>query len=189
MGAVVALDVRTGDVLALVSKPSFDPNDFAGGIDAETWKQLTTDEWRPIQNRAISGQYPPGSTYKAIVAAAGLEEGVIDSEPQACSAPATSGSAAAPIAAGRTRGTARSTCTARWSSRATCTSTRSGVELGIDRLAFFARGFDLGPRDRHPAAARAAGSGADERLEGAPLQGAVDGAARRCRRRSDRAST
>jgi penicillin-binding protein 2 len=78
IGAAVALDVHTGDVLAMVSKPSFDPNDFAGGIDAVTWKRLMSDKWKPIQNRAISGQYPPGSTYKAIVAAAGLEAGVID---------------------------------------------------------------------------------------------------------------
>ena len=63
-GAVVALDPRNGDVLALVSRPAFDPNDFAGGIDAETWSGLTGDEWRPLQNRAISGVYPPGSTYK-----------------------------------------------------------------------------------------------------------------------------
>ncbi|MFQ5415963.1 MAG: penicillin-binding protein 2 [Myxococcota bacterium] len=79
-GALVAMDVRTGDVLALLSKPSYDPNSFAGGIDAETWERLTTDEWRPIQNRAVSGQYPPGSLYKAIVAAAALEEGAIAPE-------------------------------------------------------------------------------------------------------------
>jgi penicillin-binding protein 2 len=78
IGAAVALDVHSGDVLAMVSKPSFDPNDFAGGIAAEKWQQLTTDKWKPIQNRAISGQYPPGSTYKVFVAAAGLEEGLID---------------------------------------------------------------------------------------------------------------
>ena len=78
IGAVVALDVHSGDVLAMVSKPSFDPNAFAGGIDGATWKHLTTDKWKPIQNRAISGQYPPGSTYKAIVAAAGLQEGLVD---------------------------------------------------------------------------------------------------------------
>jgi penicillin-binding protein 2 len=76
MGALVALDARNGDVLAMVSKPSFDPNDFAGGIDAQTWRELTGDEWRPLQNRAISGQYPPGSAYKPIVAAAALESGV-----------------------------------------------------------------------------------------------------------------
>jgi penicillin-binding protein 2 len=78
MGAVVVLDPRNGDILALVSKPGFDPNSFAGGIDGETWAQLTTDEWEPLTNRAISGLYSPGSTYKAIVAAAGLAEGRID---------------------------------------------------------------------------------------------------------------
>jgi penicillin-binding protein 2 len=76
-GAVVALDVRTGDVLALVSHPSYDPNDFAAGIDPETWKNLRDDPWKPLSNRAVSGQYPPGSTYKALVAAGSLQEGVI----------------------------------------------------------------------------------------------------------------
>jgi len=76
LGAAVALDVRTGDVLALVSKPSFDPNAFAGGVDAVTWRRLTGDEWRPLQDRAISGQYPPGSAYKPIMAAAILAEKV-----------------------------------------------------------------------------------------------------------------
>lgn len=76
-GAVVALDVRSGDVLALVSYPSYDPNDFAAGIDPETWKGLRDDPWKPLSNRAVSGQYPPGSTYKALMAAAGLQEGVI----------------------------------------------------------------------------------------------------------------
>ncbi len=78
MGAAVALDVRTGDVLALVSRPAYDPNAFAGGIDQATWKALTTDEWQPLQNRAIQNHYPPGSIHKAIVAAALLQEGVID---------------------------------------------------------------------------------------------------------------
>ncbi|HPG28843.1 MAG TPA: penicillin-binding protein 2, partial [Myxococcota bacterium] len=79
MGALVALDPRNGDVLAMVSSPAFDPNAFAGGVDHETWRALNQDEWRPLRNRAIAGVYPPGSTYKAIVAAAGLAEGVIDS--------------------------------------------------------------------------------------------------------------
>ena len=74
LGAAVALDARSGDVLALVSKPSFDPNAFAGGVDSATWRRLTGDEWRPLQDRAISGQYPPGSSYKPILAAAVLAE-------------------------------------------------------------------------------------------------------------------
>jgi penicillin-binding protein 2 len=77
-GAVVALDARSGDVLALVSRPSFDPNAFAGRIDTATWKALTSDEWVPLQNRAIQNQFPPGSTFKAFVAAAALHEGVIN---------------------------------------------------------------------------------------------------------------
>ncbi len=78
MGAVVALDVRNGDVLALVSRPAYDPNLFAGGIAPEDWATLTTDEWKPLRNRAISGQYSPGSTYKPFVALAGLIEGKVD---------------------------------------------------------------------------------------------------------------
>jgi len=78
MGALVALDPHTGDVFALVSLPSYDANVFAGGIDRDTWRDLNEDEWRPLRNRAIAGVYPPGSTYKAFVAAAGLAEGVID---------------------------------------------------------------------------------------------------------------
>src|SRR5690606_35620926 len=56
--------------------PAYDPNVFAGRIDPEVWRQLTTDPMKPLQNRALSGQYPPGSTYKAYVAAAALEEGL-----------------------------------------------------------------------------------------------------------------
>jgi penicillin-binding protein 2 len=77
MGAAVALDVRTGDVLAMVSRPGYDPNAFAGRLDAGTWGALTGDEWHPLQNRAIQNHYPPGSTHKAVLAAALLQEGVV----------------------------------------------------------------------------------------------------------------
>jgi len=76
-GAAVILDPRSGEVLALVSLPAYDPNDFAAGIDRATWSQLNTDRLRPLQNRAIQGRYSPGSTFKAVVAVAALEEGVI----------------------------------------------------------------------------------------------------------------
>ena len=76
-GAAVILDPRSGEVLALVSLPAYDPNDFAAGIDRATWNQLNTDRLRPLQNRAIQGRYSPGSTFKAVVAVAALEEGVI----------------------------------------------------------------------------------------------------------------
>jgi len=79
-GAAVVLDPRSGEVLALVSVPAFDPNAFAVGIDRRTWQSLTTDELRPLQNRALQGRYSPGSTFKIVVATAALEEGVAHPE-------------------------------------------------------------------------------------------------------------
>ncbi|HYA13132.1 MAG TPA: penicillin-binding protein 2, partial [Syntrophales bacterium] len=79
-GSVVVMNPRDGAVLALVSSPSFDPNLFNGGISFEDWDNLSNNPSHPMGNRAISGQYPPGSTYKLIVAAAALEEGLITPE-------------------------------------------------------------------------------------------------------------
>ena len=79
-GSVVVMKVQTGEVLAIASKPSFDPNEFAAGITPENWKKLINDEMHPLQNRSIHSQYPPGSTYKIAVAYAALEEGMIDPE-------------------------------------------------------------------------------------------------------------
>ncbi|MCE5212474.1 MAG: penicillin-binding protein 2, partial [Deltaproteobacteria bacterium] len=79
-GSAVVLDPRDGAVLAMVSSPSFDPNLFYEGISGELWSQLQSNPFAPLSNKAISGQYPPGSTYKLIVAAAALEEGIITPE-------------------------------------------------------------------------------------------------------------
>ena len=76
-GVVVAIDPKDGSILAMVSKPSFNPNMFAGGVSNTYWSNIITDEHKPLQNRAIQGQYPPGSVFKIVTAAAGLEEGVI----------------------------------------------------------------------------------------------------------------
>ncbi|HOC60914.1 MAG: penicillin-binding protein 2 [Syntrophaceae bacterium] len=76
-GSAVVMDPRDGSILAMVSLPSFDPNLFCNGIDREQWQKLQKNPLTPLSNRAISGQYPPGSTYKLIVAAAALEEGII----------------------------------------------------------------------------------------------------------------
>jgi len=62
-GAVVAMDAQNGDILAMVSKPDFDPNLFARGISPENWKTILENPARPLQNRAIQGQYPPGSVF------------------------------------------------------------------------------------------------------------------------------
>ncbi len=76
-GSVVVMRAQTGEIIAMISSPSFDPNKFAAGISPQNWNALVTDEWHPLQNRSIHGQYPPGSTYKIVAALAGLEEGVI----------------------------------------------------------------------------------------------------------------
>ncbi len=77
-GAVVAIDPRNGEVLAMVSRPAFDPNVFARGIRRAEWRSLLEDRKRPLNSKAIQGTYPPGSTFKVIMAAAALEEGVIN---------------------------------------------------------------------------------------------------------------
>ena len=76
MGGLVALDPNTGGVLALVSKPGFDPNLFIDGIDPETWKALNESPERPMVNRVLRGLYPPGSTIKPFMGLAGLELGL-----------------------------------------------------------------------------------------------------------------
>jgi penicillin-binding protein 2 len=142
-GAVVALDPRNGDVLVLLSSPAYDPNDFVGGIQSAIWRSLNEDHRRPLHDRALSGQYPPGSTYKPIVAAAALEEGIATPETRVfCPGHWKLG-----------RRTYR--CWKRaghgWVNleKALVESCdvffyEMGRRLGIDRLAYFARGFGLG---------------------------------------------
>ena len=138
------IDVRNGDVLVMLSQPAFDPNAFAGGIDAATWKALTDDEWDPLQNRAIQNHYPPGSTHKAFVAAALLAGGRDQrAQPRVLPGLLPLRRPHLPLleAGGpRLGGPARR----RSSSRATCSSTPFGVQLGIDRLAHIAKSFGLG---------------------------------------------
>ncbi len=74
-GALVALDPKTGEVLAFVSKPTYDPNLFVEGIDQESWSALNESLDRPLLNRALRGTYPPGSTYKPFMGLAALESG------------------------------------------------------------------------------------------------------------------
>ena len=74
-GALVALNPATGEILAFVSKPTFDPNLFVEGIDSESWQALNESPDKPLLNRALRGTYPPGSTYKPFMALAALETG------------------------------------------------------------------------------------------------------------------
>ncbi|MFZ0480523.1 MAG: penicillin-binding protein 2 [Terriglobales bacterium] len=75
-GAIVAMNPRTGEILAMVSRPTFDPNDFAVKISKDEWNKLVTDENHPLLNKAIQAQLAPGSTFKIIMAMAGLQEGI-----------------------------------------------------------------------------------------------------------------
>ena len=76
-GAIVCLNPVNGEILALASSPSFDPNLFIKGIDQETWKDMVSSGDFPLQNRALTGQYPPGSVFKIVIALAALQEGVV----------------------------------------------------------------------------------------------------------------
>ena len=76
-GALLLLDVHTGEILAFVSMPSFDPNMIVQGVNAKEWRELLNNERKPLSNKVITGQYSPGSTFKMLVALAGLESGII----------------------------------------------------------------------------------------------------------------
>lgn len=77
-GSIVAVDPRDGAILALASSPSFDPNQFISGLDQTAWSKMAESSDFPLQNRALAGQYPPGSIFKIVLALAGLQEGVIN---------------------------------------------------------------------------------------------------------------
>ena len=77
-GAIIVLDIPTGDILAMTSLPSYDPNIFSLGIPDTYWKSLNADKKNPLLNKAITGQYPPGSTFKMVTGLAALEAGIIE---------------------------------------------------------------------------------------------------------------
>ena len=76
-GAVVVMDIYDGDILAMASSPGFDPNGFVLGLSQKDWLALRDDEKRPLNNKAVSGLYPPGSTFKMVVALAAMEAGLV----------------------------------------------------------------------------------------------------------------
>ncbi|MGA8029608.1 MAG: penicillin-binding protein 2 [Bryobacteraceae bacterium] len=79
-GAIVALDPRNGEVLAMVSRPTYDPNKFTGRISQNDWNAIANDPYKPLLDRAIQAEFAPGSTFKPFTALAGLETGVIDDQ-------------------------------------------------------------------------------------------------------------
>ena len=76
-GSACVMDIYTGDIVAMVSSPTFDPNQFVHGISLENWKKLITDKNKPLMNKSLSGLYPPGSTIKPIVALSALENDIV----------------------------------------------------------------------------------------------------------------
>jgi penicillin-binding protein 2 len=88
-GAVVAMDPRTGEILAMVSRPTFDPNHFAIKISKDEWVKLVTDENHPLLNKAIQAQLAPGSVFKIIMATAGMQEGIAEDMHVNCAGGAT----------------------------------------------------------------------------------------------------
>jgi penicillin-binding protein 2 len=149
MGSIVALDVRTGDVLAMVSKPSFDPNAFAGGVAAEEWKRLTRDEWKPLQNRALAGQYPPGSTYKAFVAAAALQKGLVRPE-ERIYCPGAYRLGRRSYRCWKKEGHGDVDLHTALARSCDVYFYTVGRRLGVDQIAFFSRGFGLGALTKIP---------------------------------------
>lgn len=145
VGAVAALDPRTGQVLCLYSSPTYDPNDFIIGMSAEKWKALANDPLHPLKDRSISGMYPPGSTYKIITAAAGLAEKAIDLT--------TRFFCAGQMAFGRRyylcwayKKGGHGYTDIHKAIRESCDVFfyKTGLKLGVDRLAKWARAFGLG---------------------------------------------
>lgn len=144
-GAVVALDPRNGEVLALVSRPAFDPNEFAIGIDPDRWRDLTSDPERPLMNRALQGQYPPGSTYKVVTAIGGLEEKLIGLHNEV--------NCAGSFRLGRRtyrcwRPGGHGIVDLHTAIVQSCDVFfyKLGLDLGVDRLAYYARSLGLGAR-------------------------------------------
>ncbi len=142
-GAVAAIDPRNGEVLALLSRPSFDPNVFARGIDRGEWAALRDDPRKPLHDRVLQGMYPPGSTYKVVTALAGLETETIQPEDEV-------------ECRGSYRlGRRRYRCWKRWGHgtvdlhKAIVQSCdvyfyRLGEALGVETLAYYARALGLG---------------------------------------------
>jgi penicillin-binding protein 2 len=156
MGALVAIDPSNGEVLALVSLPAYNPNSFAGGIDSRTWDQLLSDPWKPLRNRAVSGEYSPGSTYKTVIAAAGLSENVINQEEEIF-CPGYYRLGRRTYRCWKRGGHGDVNMENALKSSCDVYFYNLGVRLGIDRIAHYARGFGFGRNTGIDLAAEKAG--------------------------------
>jgi penicillin-binding protein 2 len=147
-GAVVALDPRTGEVLVMVSHPSFDPNDFAKRIDPKEWEQLTNDPMKPLMNKSIQAQLAPGSVFKIVTATAALETETVkpDFTVQCAGAVTIYGHLYHDWVFEKHKG--HGTVNIHTAIRESCDVYfyTMGKMLGIDKLDYFAKGLGLGAR-------------------------------------------
>jgi penicillin-binding protein 2 len=142
-GAAVAMDVRTGEILTFVSKPDFDPALFAEKLSPKQWNEYLADTRHPLENKALKGQYPPGSTFKIITALAGLEEGLINSDSTVhCSGSYTMGSRTFRCWQKKGHGEVN----LKKALRESCDVYfyKLGERLGVDKIAYYAKKFGLG---------------------------------------------
>ena len=143
VGAAVAIEPDTGKLLALVSSPSFDPNQFVTGITRDRWNDLITNHFRPLENKALQGEYPPASTYKIITAIAGLEEKVINAQTKVF-CPGFYRFAGRPYRCWKRGGHGEMDVVSALSQSCDVFFYKTGEWLGVDRIAKYANAYGLG---------------------------------------------
>jgi len=142
-GAAVAMDVNSGEILAFVSNPGFDPALFSGRMTPQQWDSYLNDRRHPLENKALKGQYPPGSTFKIVTALAALEEGVIDEQSSVvCTGSYTMGTKK--FGCWDKKGHGRVTLRRALKESCDVYFYQLGERLGVDRIAAYARKLGLG---------------------------------------------
>lgn len=144
-GAAVAVDPSNGHILALASSPAFNQNSFVSGIASDAWESLISHPFRPMENKAIQGEYPPGSTFKIVTALAGLEEKAID-ETTTFDCPGFLHFAGRDYRCWKKEGHGRVDVRRALAESCDVFFYRTGQRLGVDRLAWYAKAFGLGAR-------------------------------------------
>ena len=155
-GAAIALDVRTGGVLAILSRPTFDPSLFVRGIESEDWSQLLRDSRHPLQNKALSGLYSPASTFKMIVALAAMREGIVRSH-RVIDCDGSFSLAEARFRCWKKDGHGKTDMKKALRESCDVWFYQVGLELGIDKLEVAAREFGLGAPVGFPLAGEKSG--------------------------------
>jgi penicillin-binding protein 2 len=144
-GAAVAVDPANGHVLALASSPAFNQNAFVSGIASDAWEALISHPYRPLENKAIQGEYPPGSTFKIVTALAGLEEKAID-ESTTFDCAGSLHFAGRDYRCWKKEGHGRVDVRRALAESCDVFFYRTGQRLGVDRLAWYAKACGLGAR-------------------------------------------